>query len=144
MLDIRKKVFVCDDDSDMVHVICDIMVYMNLESTPCSDSRRAIETIEKTKPDIIISDIQMPIFSGLDLIRSLNEKNYRIPIIFLTGRNEIKIYHETFVRGHFEFLKKPLDPYELIKTVDKALNFGYSPPIENRFFQNLKKASIDE
>lgn len=135
-----KRALVCDDHSDMVSAICDVLKSRGLECSPCYDVAEAFALIQKQTPDVIISDIQMPVLSGVDLIRMLNDHHIHVPVIFLTGLMGKPVFRETFSHGHFEFLNKPVDPFELIQATEKALLFGHVQGAGEKFSKALKKS----
>lgn len=79
-----------------------------------------LEKIELHHPDIIISDIKMPVMNGLQLVEALYERNYDGIIIMLSGYNDFEYAKGTLERGVFKYLLKPIDNDELIDIVVKA------------------------
>lgn len=79
-----------------------------------------LEKIELHHPDIIISDIKMPVMDGLQLVEALYERNYDGIIIMLSGYNDFEYAKGTLERGVFKYLLKPIDNDELIDIVVKA------------------------
>ena len=79
-----------------------------------------LEKIELHHPDIIISDIKMPVMDGLQLVEALYERNYDGIIIMLSGYNDFDYAKGTLERGVFKYLLKPIDNDELIDIVVKA------------------------
>jgi FixJ family two-component response regulator len=69
----------------------------------------------------LISDVQMPGLSGIDLQDRLIAKGHRIPIIFLTGYPDDSIRARAMNAGAVCFLSKPQDAHHLIGCIEKAL-----------------------
>lgn len=70
----------------------------------------------------IILDIRMPEMSGLEVLRQLQERGVRLPVIFLTGHGDIAMAVRAMRSGVFDFLEKPVDDQVLIDSVLSALN----------------------
>jgi len=70
----------------------------------------------------LISDVQMPGISGLELQSRLASEHRQTPIIFITAFPDAPIQQQALKAGAICFLKKPFDGRELIKCVDRALH----------------------
>ena len=79
--------------------------------------------LEKTTPDLILLDIEMPGMSGYDVIRGLklDPKTAEIPVIFLTGKNEVKDEVKGFTLGAVDYITKPFSHPLLLKRVELHL-----------------------
>ncbi len=69
--------------------------------------------------DVIITDIEMPVLNGVELLKRLREKDYHIPVIIMTGHEDIQFSIETLRFGAFDFLLKPFKAKELLSVLDK-------------------------
>ncbi len=79
-----------------------------------------LDKIDQYVPDIIISDIKMPVLDGMGLVSALYDKNYDGIIIMLSGYNEFEYAKTTLEKGVFKYLLKPIDNEELISVVVSA------------------------
>lgn len=84
------------------------------------NGKDALDKIERYKPDIIISDIKMPVMDGTQLVASLYERNYDGIIIMLSGYNDFEYAKATLEKGVFKYLLKPVDNDELVSVVLQA------------------------
>ncbi len=85
------------------------------------DGREAIECLRTYAPDIILLDINMPNFSGIDLARYVSENNLDCKLIFLSGYNDFQYAHSAIVYGVFDYILKPSAPEELLDCVSRAV-----------------------
>lgn len=69
--------------------------------------------------DVIVTDIRMPVLDGLTLLKQLREKEYDIPVIIMTGYEDIHASIEVLRLGAFDFLLKPFEARDLIQMLDK-------------------------
>lgn len=69
---------------------------------------------------VLVLDVRMPGMSGLALQALLQEQDYAIPIIFITGHGDIPMAVEAMRQGAFDFLRKPFRDQELLDSIDKA------------------------
>lgn len=86
------------------------------------DGRQVKEYLKTSVPDVIISDIMMPYFSGIELVDYLrNELKSPVPIIIIsTAGNEENVLN-AFELGADDFISKPVSPTELLVRVGKVL-----------------------
>ncbi len=84
------------------------------------DGIDALEKVGRLEPDILLVDINMPKLNGLELIRKLREKDAGIQIIIISGYDEFEYAREAIALGVFDYVLKPVNRKELIKTVKEA------------------------
>lgn len=135
-----RSVFVCDDDQWVLDTVVDILSSLKLDILTFANGKLALDQIAKESPDLIITDINMPEMTGLELLKFLDSNAFKIPVILLTGSLDPMNLREAVAYGHFEYLKKPIQPFDLIETVQKAMVFGYQPSaLSQKFRDRLKK-----
>lgn len=79
-----------------------------VNTADCVDS--AIQFLDKNaNVEAIVSDLKMPGKTGLELLHDLNEKNRKIPVIFLTGYGTLETCQEAVRAGAFDYILKPID-----------------------------------
>ena len=83
------------------------------------NGKDALEIIEALKPDVIISDIEMPFMDGLELSKIVRDKYPIIKIILLTGFDEFKYAQSAIELEVIEYILKPVSSENLIKTLTK-------------------------
>lgn len=84
------------------------------------NGERALQLVENQKPDVILLDLNMPIMSGLDTIKALNNKGIAIPIIILTTYNEDELMIKGIQLGAKGYLLKDTSREELFRTIEAA------------------------
>ena len=96
-----------------------------------SDGELAYPLIQKTKPDILITDIKMPFMDGLELSRLVKQEMPEVKIIILSGYDEFEYAREGIDIGITDYLLKPVSGARLLEAVKKV-------------GQMVEKASSDE
>ncbi len=87
------------------------------------DSAQAfLDALPRAEPGCIITDLRMPVISGLDLLRRLNALQAGYPVIVITGHGDVPLAVEAMKLGAVEFLEKPFDDNTLLAAVRTALN----------------------
>jgi CheY-like chemotaxis protein len=119
----RKSILLVDDDDDMREAICAVL-------SPKYDMVQAIDGIdgcakaqEKSRLDLIITDVSMPQLDGFEMVRRIRAANplWHVPVIFLTGQMSVAYMVAGLAVGTFAYLAKPTDPELLEKKVKRAL-----------------------
>ncbi|MBV5328851.1 MAG: response regulator [Chlorobium sp.] len=85
------------------------------------DGKRGLELVDRTDPDFVISDINMPALNGIDFAQAAIAKHPDIKIIFLTGYNDFEYARRAINIGAFRFLLKPVDENELRSAMMKMI-----------------------
>jgi len=119
----EKKVLVVDDEIHIVHVVAIKLRNNGYEVISAENGAEAFELACEEKPDIIVTDFQMPIMTGLELVEKLRQKEETkdIPVIMLTARSfaiEEATKSELGISG---CLSKPFSPRELLRNIEDVL-----------------------
>ena len=118
-----KKVLVVDDEIHIVHVVAIKLRNNGYEVIPAENGADALELACKEKPDIIVTDFQMPVMTGLELVEKLrrNEATKDIPVIMLTARGFAVEDEQKEDLQISRFLSKPFSPKELLRSIEDIL-----------------------
>ena len=115
---------VVDDDSNLLQLTSEILKQNNFTTHSFTSGKEAFEFAKNNTFDILITDIQMPILDGFELLKSLQENKLIIknqPIIALTGRTDLS-KKEYLNFGFSAIIKKPYSPNYLMQIVYSSLN----------------------
>ena len=119
-----KKVLVVDDEIHIVHVVAIKLRNNGYEVTTADNGAEAYDLVCKERPDIIVTDYQMPVMSGIELVEKLraDEATRDIPVIMLTARS-FAISKEQQEDLHISgCLSKPFSPKELLGNIEDVLH----------------------
>ncbi|HDZ69424.1 MAG TPA: response regulator [Phycisphaerales bacterium] len=107
----------------MVHVVAIKLRNNGFEVISAENGAEAFERACEEKPDIIVTDFQMPIMTGLGLVEKLrqNEATKDIPVIMLTARGFAIEDEQKKALRISEFLSKPFSPKELLRSIEDIL-----------------------
>jgi DNA-binding response OmpR family regulator len=118
------KILICEDDEALVSMIRFKLSRENLgEVVKASDGREAKEQLQAHDFDLVVTDINMPFHSGLEVItyvRQVLKKS--IPIIVLSAEGLESTVLQAFDLGANDFISKPFRPAELVVRVRRLLN----------------------
>ncbi|MDD5064317.1 MAG: response regulator [Phycisphaerae bacterium] len=118
-----RKVLVADDEIHIVHVVTIKLRNNGYEVLSAENGDDAFKLACEEKPDIIVTDYQMPGMTGVELVRKLrqNETTKDMPVIMLTARGFAVEDKEVKELGISELLSKPFSPKELLRSIEDIL-----------------------
>jgi len=119
-----RRVLIVDDSKTTLQVVQIHLMGRDLDFDVAANAEDAVQVLESNTPHLVISDIEMPGMSGIDLCKRLRHSHmYRkIPFIIVTSSKEDKKRREAFAAGVDGYLTKPLDPARLTALVDRLLS----------------------
>ena len=121
-----KKIFICDDDPDIVEMLEIVLDLPELKLLSETDSRKAYQRIAKEEPDLVLMDLWMPVISGdtvLKEIRASSELKALPVIIMSASKDGHRIAMEA---GANDYIAKPFDIDILISKITDMLSSGSS------------------
>ncbi|MGB7394300.1 MAG: response regulator [Pricia sp.] len=119
----KKKLLLAEDDDLLASLLSFRLQKGGYEVERSADGKQVKEYLTNNMPDIIISDIMMPYFSGMELIAYVRkELNSRVPIIIISSAGNEENVLNAFELGANDFISKPVSPSELLVRVARELN----------------------
>jgi DNA-binding response OmpR family regulator len=116
------KALVCDDDIACLRIIQRKLESENHIVFTAKDGEEGLRKLREFDFDVVITDIHMPFHSGDELVSFIrNEQKKNTPIIMLSSDGEEEIVALAFQQGVDAFIKKPVKPDDLMKTVRKVV-----------------------
>ena len=118
-----NKVLVADDEIHIIHVVAIKLRNNGYEVVAANNGAEAFDLACREKPDIVVTDCQMPVMTGLELIAKLreDERTKEIPVVLLTARSFAVSPEQQESLGVASCLSKPFSPKELLKTIQDIL-----------------------
>jgi EAL domain-containing protein (putative c-di-GMP-specific phosphodiesterase class I)/DNA-binding NarL/FixJ family response regulator len=125
-MDYKPLILVTEDNEANRELIREILEAEGYRVNEAVNGKDGVEKALKEVPDLVLMDVEMPVMNGLDAIKALmqEEDTRRIPIIVLTGLNEIDDRIKAFDSGAMDYVNKPFDTEELIAHVRSYLRFS--------------------
>ncbi|MEG3894867.1 MULTISPECIES: response regulator [unclassified Microcoleus] len=112
----EAKVMVVDDDVHLLAALKMILQPWGFQVTTLDDPEKFWEVLEITCPDLLILDVEMPGYSGIELCLAVrNDLSWsKLPVLFLTAHSESETVRQMFVAGADDYVNKPIVEPELI------------------------------
>jgi two-component system response regulator HydG len=117
-----RKILLTEDDITYSRIIRNFLEKNNFEVQSANSLAQAMPLVESGWPNLIITDYRLPDGNGLELLEHSIKKNPNINVILITNYSDIRIAVKAMKMGAFEYITKPINPDELLITVNEALS----------------------
>lgn len=132
----KYRVLVVEDSRVAVALIQRTLAQHSIDSQAIRDPGTLLEVLESYRPDLILMDMQMPRFNGIEATRVLRQMSAysTMPIVYLSGASEVGMQVEALRLGGDQFLTKPFNPVLLAAVVKTKIE---------RFRETLRSTKLD-
>lgn len=123
MIDNKRCVLVADDEKRMMRAVKDFLTAQNFYVIEAFDGEEALNQYYKYNKeiDLILLDVMMPVYSGLDVLKKIREEFSLTPVIMLTARGEEYDQIAGFKHGADDYITKPFSPTLLLMRMEAIL-----------------------
>lgn len=117
-----RRVLIVDDEPDMRRMLRMVVEKKcGCEVMEAANGRLALGLLQKSIPDVVVSDIKMPDLDGLQLMSRIREADPTISIVIMTGYGTIDMAVQAIKDGAYDFLEKPFDKDHIVRVVRNGL-----------------------
>src|SRR5438874_2021803 len=117
----RRKALLADDDAKVRITAAEVLRAEGFDVVTAQNGEDAMEVFAASAPDVVIVDLKMPRFGGLEVLRRVKAKSPEVPVVLITGYGEVKTAVEAMRSGAYDFLAKPFLLEDFVATVVRAL-----------------------
>jgi two-component system, NtrC family, nitrogen regulation response regulator NtrX len=132
-----KTVLIIDDEAAIRSTFEQILSYEKYNVLTAGDGPSALTVMSENQVDAVFLDIKMPGMDGFEVLAKINELQYGMPVIVISGHGDIETAVEAVKSGAYDFLEKPLDRSRLLLTLKNGIEFNAIQEDRNR----LRKGS---
>jgi len=117
------KILIVEDNALNIKLFCDLLAAHGHKTDAVTDSRNALDAAKQFEPDLVITDIQLPHVSGLDLIRMIrkDEQLADVPIMAVTAYSARGDEERIRAAGAQAYVSKPISVVKFAQAVDELL-----------------------
>ena len=105
----QLRILYVDDDADLRGIVKDQLTPLGYTLDEAEDGAEAIEKLEKGNVDLMLLDINMPVKSGIDVLKFIKDKGLKCKVIMLTGRVGFSVATESLRLGADDYITKPFN-----------------------------------
>jgi len=115
------KIVIIDDEASILELMSKLCRSVGHTVVPCLTGADGLAAVRSESPDLVIVDLRIGDVSGLDLVKTCRVEAPNANVIMVTGHGSVETAVEAMRLGAFDYLTKPFDLGDLIKTVNHAL-----------------------
>ena len=116
---LKKKILVVDDDQVIRDLIISFLTFSGYEAQGAQNGQEGLDLILQNRPDLVITDIHMPLMNGFQLLKAVKKIGPEIPVIFITGYAHLRRFFSDQNARADGFLEKPFNLDSLNDLVKK-------------------------
>jgi len=118
----KKRILIIEDDDEMRSLLKDFIEEEGYEADSVEKGTYAFRKLITDSFDLIITDIRMPGYSGLEILPELKRLQPRIPIIVITAFGSEEVYRKALLRGANAYLEKPIHFHKLKELIQEIIS----------------------
>ncbi len=124
-------ILIVDDEKNYTLILSAVLEEEGFETYTANSGYEALEILETTDIDLILTDMKMPEMDGIELLKNVKQKNPDLPVIMMTAYGTVEKAVEAIQKGAYNYILKPFDNESLVVYVNKAIEL-YKMVKENR------------
>ena len=126
----KPRVVLADDHPNMLRMVENILEPIFEVVGKVADGKSLLEAVSKLNPDLIVTDISMPILNGIEAVENLKESGCRAKVVFLTVHSDHEFVKVCFEAGASGYVLKPQMATDLLIALQAALaEHSFTSPI---------------
>jgi putative two-component system response regulator len=133
------KIFVVDDDRFVLESVTTLLTEFGFSVRSFSNGQDAVRQFVMEPVDLVLTDINMPIMDGLELLEKIRILDRETPVVLMTAYADLDVAVKAIQKGAFDFVIKPYRPTALAHTVEKGVNFKRLTQIEKNYKAELER-----
>ena len=138
----KAHLLIVDDEANTLASLSRAFRLAGHQATVCDNAAKALELAKAQKFDLILSDVVMPVKSGLSLLEDLKAQGENTPVVMMSGQADIEMAVRATRLGALDFLEKPISTEKLLLTVENALKLQRLESENRQLKQRLGKHEI--
>lgn len=119
----KERVVIVDDEPGVRGLLLAYLSPLPLDCSAAKDAEEALAlAAQEPRPALVLSDIEMPGLSGVELLEALKRLDETIQVVMVTGVQQMETVRQCVRAGAYDYIVKPFDPDDLLDTVQRALD----------------------
>jgi two-component system, NtrC family, response regulator HydG len=117
----KLRILAVDDDASARAALKTLLGSQGYDVDLAADGAAALERIVELPPDVVVSDLDMPVLDGMGLLKAVRERDGDLPVIIATSATEIAAAVAAMRAGASDYITKPVDFDELVLAITRAV-----------------------
>jgi len=117
-----EKILIVDDEENFRFILSELLEKAGYKTELAENGKVALRKIKELKPEIILLDYKLPDLNGIEILKEIQNYDGNFFVIMMTAYGDIKNAVTSMKLGAFDYLTKPFDNMEILKTIQNAAN----------------------
>ena len=135
----QGTIFVVDDDRYVLDSISTLLREYGFNIIQFSNGQEAVKRFASEPVDLVLTDINMPGMSGIQLLEKIRFLDHETPVLLMTAYADLDTAVQAIQKGAFDFIIKPYRPPYLVHAVEKGINYKRLTRIEKNYKRELEQ-----
>jgi putative two-component system response regulator len=142
---VRERIVIVDDEPGVRRLLRAHLSCLPHETLEARDAAEAMALLaDVPRPGLVLSDIEMPGLSGVELLKRIKDLDSNIQVVMVTGLQDLETVRECLREGAYDYLVKPFDPDDLLNTVERALERARLILQNEEYQLNLERMVLEQ
>ena len=115
----RRRILVADDDGAIRNLLKDFLGGEGFETVEARSGKEVLQAASATAPDLMLLDLRMPDWDGMEVMRRLKERDLGVPVILMTAYGTSSSAIQAMQLGAFDYITKPFELEDVLLTVQR-------------------------
>lgn len=116
-----SRILVVDDEKVIRDIMFDFLKGEGFDVTTVINGKEALNLLIKEHFDLVLADLKMPVMDGMELLREIQNRKFRIPTIVMTGFGTLESAVESMKRGAYDYIQKPFKMADVLAVVHRGI-----------------------
>jgi putative two-component system response regulator len=134
----KAKIVLVDDDPYVLEFVSALMGEYGYDYKAFNNAEDAFSFFQKNPVDVVLTDIKMPVVSGIELLERICDSKPDVPVILMTAHAEVDIAVDAIKKGAFDFIIKPYRSEQLVHSIEKAILYRRLVEKEKEYKRTLE------
>lgn len=139
----QRDILIVDDDRQVRDVLNQIFLSAGYNCLLAQNGGEGVEVFQAARPPLVVTDLKMPVMTGIELLRRVRELDEDAAVVVLTGAGDVKTAIDSLKLGAYDFILKPVNVDELLIAAERALE-RRTLLIERREYHQTLERRVEE
>ena len=116
------RILIVEDDVSFCDMLAKFLARKSYEITTAYSAEESLSKIEIATFDLIITDLRLPKYDGIELMQQFKKKFPAVPVILMTGYSDVNTAVKAMKNGASDYISKPFNPEEVLLVIENALH----------------------
>ena len=135
---LKSTILVVDDDPDVLESVSWLLNEYGYSVVASKNGKNAMDRLQENRIDVVLTDIKMPVVSGIELLEEIHNLYPEMPVILMTAYADLDMAIEAIKKGAFDFIIKPFKAEQLFHSIGKAVKYKRLIQMEKDYKKTLE------